>query len=37
MEISKTLELPCGVVLPNRLAKSAMSENMALSGHVPGE
>ncbi|TNF05568.1 MAG: NADH:flavin oxidoreductase/NADH oxidase family protein [Deltaproteobacteria bacterium] len=37
MEISKTLELPCGVVLPNRLAKSAMSENMALSGHIPGE
>lgn len=37
MKIAKTLELPCGVVLPNRLGKSAMSENMALPGHHPGE
>lgn len=31
------LSLPCGVTLRNRLAKSAMSENMADPGHVPGE
>ncbi len=37
MEISKPLQLPCGVTLPNRLAKSAMSENMARPGHIPGE
>lgn len=37
MQISKTLELPCGAVIQNRLAKAAMSENMATSGHHPGE
>ena len=37
MEIAKTLRLPCGVVLPNRLGKSAMSENMAQPGHQPGD
>jgi 2,4-dienoyl-CoA reductase-like NADH-dependent reductase (Old Yellow Enzyme family) len=30
MAIEKTLELPCGVTLKNRLAKSAMSENMGV-------
>ncbi|WP_127716792.1 NADH:flavin oxidoreductase/NADH oxidase family protein [Halobacteriovorax sp. HLS] len=29
MKISSELALPCGVILPNRMAKSAMSENMA--------
>ena len=29
MNISDKLNLPCGVSLPNRIAKSAMSENMA--------
>lgn len=37
MEIAKPLTLPCGVTLPNRLAKSAMSENMARAGHHPGD
>ncbi|MCO4793719.1 MAG: NADH:flavin oxidoreductase/NADH oxidase family protein [Bacteriovoracaceae bacterium] len=36
MEIQKELKLPCGVTLPNRLGKSAMSENMAIPGHAPG-
>jgi len=36
MNLSKELLLPCGVKLPNRLAKSAMSENMARKGHIPG-
>jgi 2,4-dienoyl-CoA reductase-like NADH-dependent reductase (Old Yellow Enzyme family) len=31
--LNNKLELPCGVVLPNRLAKSAMSENMAVNHH----
>ena len=29
MKISEALILPCGATLPNRIAKSAMSENMA--------
>jgi 2,4-dienoyl-CoA reductase-like NADH-dependent reductase (Old Yellow Enzyme family) len=37
MELSKPLLLPCGIKLPNRLAKSAMSENMASKEHVPGQ
>lgn len=36
MKLTDKLELPCGVSLPNRLAKSAMSENMASSDHIPG-
>ena len=28
--------LPCGALLPNRLAKAAMEENMADAGQVPG-
>lgn len=34
--LSSELILPCGQKLPNRLAKSAMSENMADKNHVPG-
>lgn len=36
MKLTDKLELPCGVILPNRLAKSATSENMASSDHIPG-
>lgn len=36
MAIEKTLELPCGVTLKNRLAKSAMSENMGVK-NLPDE
>jgi 2,4-dienoyl-CoA reductase-like NADH-dependent reductase (Old Yellow Enzyme family) len=35
ISLSTGLTLPCGVVLKNRLAKSAMSENMADSNHRP--
>ena len=31
------LTLPNGIELPNRLAKAAMEENMAISGHLPGD
>ncbi|WP_405876216.1 NADH:flavin oxidoreductase/NADH oxidase family protein [Streptomyces sp. NBC_00005] len=31
------LELPSGAVLPNRLAKAAMEENMAAPGQLPGD
>ena len=31
------LTLPCGHVLPNRLCKAAMEENMADQGQIPGE
>ncbi len=31
------LTLPNGATLPNRLAKAAMEENMAVMGHLPGE
>lgn len=31
------LTLPNGIELPNRLAKAAMEENMAITGHLPGE
>mgnify|MGYP000014623129 CR=1 FL=1 len=34
MKLSTPLTLPCGVTLKNRFAKSAMSENMASSGHL---
>ena len=36
IKISDELSLPCGAVLPNRIAKSAMSENMANANHYPG-
>jgi 2,4-dienoyl-CoA reductase-like NADH-dependent reductase (Old Yellow Enzyme family) len=36
MELAKKILLPCGVSLANRLAKSAMSENMASKDHIPG-
>ena len=36
MNISDSLVLPCGASLPNRLAKSAMSENMANPQFTPG-
>jgi 2,4-dienoyl-CoA reductase-like NADH-dependent reductase (Old Yellow Enzyme family) len=36
MNLSKEITLPCGAKLQNRLAKSAMSENMA-DNHLPGE
>lgn len=31
------LTLPCGAVIPNRLAKSALSENLAEKGGYPGD
>lgn len=37
MKLSQQITLPCGVTLSNRIAKSAMSENMAIKGHIPGE
>ncbi len=37
MKIDDNLTLPCGSILPNRLAKSAMSENMAKPVFYPGE
>lgn len=37
MEMRKELVLPCGVTLPNRIAKSAMSENMASPRLFPGD
>tara|TARA_R110000868_G_scaffold117600_11_gene312344 strand:+ start:4937 stop:6160 length:1224 start_codon:yes stop_codon:yes gene_type:complete len=36
MKVSEKLTLPCGAVLPNRIAKSAMSENMARPVFYPG-
>lgn len=35
--IFSSLELPNGAVLPNRLCKAAMEENLADEGQVPGE
>lgn len=29
------LQLPCGLVLPNRLMKAAMSEALATPAHAP--
>lgn len=37
MNLSDKLLLPCGHELPNRLAKSAMSENMAKPVYYPGD
>jgi 2,4-dienoyl-CoA reductase-like NADH-dependent reductase (Old Yellow Enzyme family) len=34
--IASSLQLPCGALLPNRLAKAAMEENMATPGQLPG-
>ncbi len=36
MNLKSELKLPCGMLLLNRIAKSAMSENMAEEGHYPG-
>ena len=36
MKAAEKLILPCGAILPNRLAKSAMSENMAQPDFSPG-
>lgn len=36
MKIAEPIQLPCGTMLKNRLAKSAMSENMARPGHIAG-
>ena len=35
--VDQTLTLPNGNVLPNRIAKAAMEENMAIEGHLPGD
>lgn len=37
MNITDKLQLPCGVSLPNRIAKSAMSENMARPLYHPNQ
>lgn len=35
--LQNPLALPCGATLPNRIAKSAMSEDMASAGQLPDE
>ncbi|KAF3397377.1 hypothetical protein DPV78_007989 [Talaromyces pinophilus] len=35
-DIKDPLELPCGLVLPNRLVKAAMAEGLAYKRHLPG-
>jgi 2,4-dienoyl-CoA reductase-like NADH-dependent reductase (Old Yellow Enzyme family) len=35
LKISQSLTLPCGAIIKNRIAKSAMSENMASHNHLP--
>lgn len=35
MKIQESFTLPCGAIIPNRMAKSAMSENMATKDHQP--
>jgi len=37
MEIEKKLILPCGAVIQNRIAKSAMSENLSPKHHNPND
>lgn len=37
MSLFEPLTLPCGAVLPNRLAKAAMEENMADPNNAPSE
>jgi 2,4-dienoyl-CoA reductase-like NADH-dependent reductase (Old Yellow Enzyme family) len=36
LPLSTPLSLPNGAVIPNRVAKAAMEENMADAGQVPG-
>ena len=33
--LAQPLSLPCGAVIPNRLAKAAMTEGLATPGGVP--
>ncbi|MCH2157248.1 MAG: NADH:flavin oxidoreductase/NADH oxidase family protein [Oleiphilaceae bacterium] len=35
--IGESLTLPCGAILPNRIAKSAMTEGLAEKGDLPGK
>ncbi|KAJ6111783.1 hypothetical protein N7523_007844 [Penicillium sp. IBT 18751x] len=35
--LNDAVKLPCGLVLPNRLAKAAMAENLGKSDHNPNE
>lgn len=35
--IFSPLTLPNGIEIPNRIAKAAMEENMAIDGHLPGD
>lgn len=35
--VNSSLTLPNGITLPNRIAKAAMEENMAIDGHLPGQ
>lgn len=35
--LNSELKLPCGAILPNRICKSALSENMADTGGVPSQ
>tara|TARA_R110001592_G_scaffold54017_2_gene165516 strand:+ start:12461 stop:13687 length:1227 start_codon:yes stop_codon:yes gene_type:complete len=37
LSVFDSLTLPNGTILPNRIAKAAMEENMAACGHLPGE
>lgn len=37
MRIAEPLRLPCGAVLPNRIAKAAMSEELAALRGYPSE
>lgn len=37
LNLFEPLTLPNGVVIPNRLAKAAMEENMAAAGQVPDQ
>lgn len=37
MKIADPFKLPCGVTLKNRLVKSAMSENMGTTDHLPNK
>ena len=37
MPLFQPLVLPNGAVIPNRLAKAAMEENMADADHAPSE
>jgi 2,4-dienoyl-CoA reductase-like NADH-dependent reductase (Old Yellow Enzyme family) len=36
-KLFKPLRLPNGTVIPNRIAKAAMEENLANEDHAPGE